>query len=101
MEYIDGCELFDMITKDVRKKFTEKEAAGYMEQLFMAINHVHAQGIVHRDIKPENIMVTKTGEVRLIDFGLAAAKRKRGAIKTIAGTPKFMAPEVIDGKYCI
>jgi len=60
---------------------------------------MHAQGIVHRDIKPENIMLAANGELKLIDFGLS--KRQEGAkkLKTIAGTPYYMAPEVLDGKY--
>ena len=71
-----------------------------MEKLIRALNHVHAWGVVHRDIKPENIMVTKTGSVRLIDFGLATNNRKGGVEDTIAGTPLYIAPEVLDGKYC-
>lgn len=42
-----------------------------MKKLFSACNHMHSQGVVHRDIKPENIMLTKDGELKLIDFGLS------------------------------
>ena len=42
-----------------------------MKKLFSALNHMHSQGVVHRDIKPENIMLTKEGELKLIDFGLS------------------------------
>mmetsp|Transcript_15958 Transcript_15958/g.21739 ORF Transcript_15958/g.21739 Transcript_15958/m.21739 type:complete len:92 (+) Transcript_15958:462-737(+) len=68
-----------------------------MKDLFLAINHCHAQGIIHRDIKPENIMVTDSGDLKLIDFGLAKAGKTK--LKTIAGTPYYMAPEVLEGKY--
>ena len=44
-------------------------------------------------------MVTKTGSVRLIDFGLATAKRKGEGLEVFAGTPMFMAPEVLEGQY--
>ena len=69
-----------------------------MKALFQAINHCHAQGVIHRDIKPENIMITSSGSVRLIDFGLSkAAQQKR--LTTVAGTPYYMAPEVLDSDY--
>jgi len=42
-----------------------------MKKLFSSLNHMHAQGVVHRDIKPENIMLTKSDELKLIDFGLS------------------------------
>ena len=71
MEYVKGMEMFDKISNKKSNKFSEKTAAHYMLQLFKAINHCHAQGIVHRDIKPENIMITENDEIRLIDFGLS------------------------------
>jgi serine/threonine protein kinase len=56
---------------------------------------MHAQGIVHRDIKPENIMLSKAGEIKLIDFGLSKKQSKNESkLKTIAGTPYYMAPEI-------
>ena len=70
MEYVKGMELFDKITHKKNQKFGEKTAAKYMLQLFKAINHCHANGVVHRDVKPENIMITDNDDVRLIDFGL-------------------------------
>ena len=71
MEYIGGGELFDKISNQVNNVFNEEMAAKYMKELFGALNHMHAQGVVHRDIKPENIMVTSNDVVKLIDFGLS------------------------------
>lgn len=68
-----------------------------MFQLFSSINHCHASGVIHRDIKPENIMLTGTNQVRLIDFGLS--KMSKQYINDIAGTPYYMAPEVLEGSY--
>jgi serine/threonine protein kinase len=58
MEYVDGEQLFEKITKQANQTFGEKQAAGYMFQLFQAVNHCHANRVIHRDIKPENIMLT-------------------------------------------
>ena len=69
-----------------------------MEKLFQAINHCHAQGVIHRDIKPENIMITDAGSVRLIDFGLSRASKSKN-LTDMAGTPYYMAPEVLHGSY--
>ena len=70
-----------------------------MRSLFQAVNHAHAQNIVHRDIKPDNIMITSNDTVRLIDFGLAANSANKRGLTEIAGTPYYMAPEVIQGAY--
>lgn len=70
-----------------------------MRGLFQAINHCHAQGVVHRDIKPDNIMITADNTVRLIDFGLSKATKNNKNMTTVAGTPFYMAPEVLEGSY--
>lgn len=56
-------------------------------------------GVVHRDIKPENIMLSKDGEIKLIDFGLSQRTQGNRKLKTVAGTPYYMAPEVLEGNY--
>jgi calcium-dependent protein kinase len=63
-----------------------------------AINHCHSQEIAHRDIKPENILITDSGDLKLIDFGLSKQVKSK-KMKTIVGTPYYIAPEVLDGKY--
>lgn len=55
--------------------------------------------MVHRDIKPENIMLAANDELKLIDFGLSKRQEGNKKLKTIAGTPYYMAPEVLDGQY--
>lgn len=70
-----------------------------MKKLLSACNHMHSQGVVHRDIKPENIMLSKEGEIKLIDFGLSQRTQGNKKLKTVAGTPYYMAPEVLEGHY--
>ena len=69
-----------------------------MKKLFLAVSHMHSQGIVHRDIKPENIMLDKQNELKLIDFGLAT-QLIGSKLTTVTGTPYYMAPEVFKGSY--
>lgn len=99
MEYIGGGELFQKIAEQDNQVFNEKDAAMYMRKLLSACNHMHSQGVVHRDIKPENIMLSKEGEIKLIDFGLSQRTQGNKKLKSIAGTPYYMAPEVLDGQY--
>ena len=99
MEYINGGELFDKIASSDNNVLTEKLAHEYMKKLLGAICHMHSQGIMHRDIKPENIMLTSDNELKFIDFGLAKRFVKNKELKTIAGTPHYIAPEVIEGHY--
>ena len=63
-----------------------------------AIQHLNDHGIVHRDLKPENILVSDTGDIRIIDFGLAR-KIKLSALNEVVGTPYYVAPEVLMTNY--
>ena len=99
MEFIGGGELFEKIAQQKNQVFSEDMAAVYMKKLFGALHHMHSQKVVHRDIKPENIMLSSNGELKLIDFGLSKRQDGNKKLKTIAGTPYYMAPEVLDGQY--
>ena len=70
-----------------------------MANCLRALNHCHAQNIIHRDLKPENIMYGDDKEIKLIDFGFALVQKKGKAEMDIAGTPYYIAPEVLSGVY--
>jgi serine/threonine-protein kinase CHEK1 len=74
----------------------------YFVQLVSAVRYLHAHGICHRDIKPENVLLDRSGNLLLSDFGsstLFCYKGKRRRLQTLAGTFEYMAPEVIRGDY--
>ncbi|KAJ2785789.1 serine/threonine protein kinase [Coemansia javaensis] len=90
----DG-ELFDEI---VRREFlSEDDSRRVMLQLLLAIRHLHRMGIVHRDIKLENILLADRAALRikLADFGLAKIVGEHMFMKTVCGTPMYVAPEVL------
>ena len=97
MELCNGGELLSKMEKD--SMYNEPKAAEIMNKLFRALNHCHADNIIHRDIKPENIMWGNDGEVKLIDFGFAIKMQLKKARMDIAGTPYYIAPEVLNGVY--
>ncbi len=99
MEYCPGGEIFERIAAE-KTLFTERAAAIIMYDIMLAIRHCHQLNIAHRDIKPENLMYGADGHIKLIDFGLAKkTTKKKHLMATLAGTPYFIAPEVIEGTY--
>jgi calcium-dependent protein kinase len=98
MELLTGGELISTITKK-GEFITEKYIRGNMFKLLKALIHCHSQHIIHRDIKATNIMFSGNNEIKFIDFGFAIVQNKKKAEMDVAGTPYYIAPEVLTGKY--
>jgi serine/threonine protein kinase len=87
-------ELFDYLMHS--GAFTDEITRTYMRQLMSALEFCHSQNIFHRDIKPENILLDSKFQLKLADFGLAAATDREGSLlQTDCGTKSYMAPEVL------
>lgn len=103
-EYIPGTNLRQYLTDNGQMSI--KEALSVLLQVLAALTKSAAVGIVHRDIKPENIMLTKDGDVKVADYGLARVLLSDDPQLTRAGTtlgtPMYMSPEQIqEGKVDI
>ncbi|XP_008142130.2 rhodopsin kinase GRK1 [Eptesicus fuscus] len=79
--------------------FQQPRAVFYAAQILSGLEHLHQRGIVYRDLKPENVLLDDEGNIRISDLGLAV-ELKEGQTKTkgYAGTPGFMAPELLRGE---
>ncbi|CAD8100790.1 unnamed protein product [Paramecium sonneborni] len=110
MELCEGGELFDRIMD--KGYFSEAEAHEIFLQIMQALNYCHTNGICHRDLKPENFLfLTKADDspIKVIDFGLStlfedtvgqkASGSQKVTMKTKAGTPYYISPEVLKGSY--
>src|SRR5262245_17652218 len=94
MEYVDGEDLASLLRRIGR--FPQDKAIDIARQLCAGIAAAHERGVVHRDLKPANVMIDGDGNVRITDFGIATAATDIGV--DIAGTPQYMAPELLAGK---
>eukprot|EP00442_Polarella_glacialis_P009015 CAMPEP_0115076298 /NCGR_PEP_ID=MMETSP0227-20121206/16353_1 /TAXON_ID=89957 /ORGANISM="Polarella glacialis, Strain CCMP 1383" /LENGTH=501 /DNA_ID=CAMNT_0002463431 /DNA_START=159 /DNA_END=1664 /DNA_ORIENTATION=+ len=102
MELCGGGELFDRIIQ--HGHFTEVHAAILMQQIIRAVYYMHENHICHRDLKPENFLFTSNESIeknslKIIDFGLSCEFKAGKALTTKAGTPYYVAPQVLAGKY--
>ncbi len=97
MEYLEGGTLKAHIK---RGPLPVLDALDLGCQMAEALAEAHAHGIVHRDMKPANVMLTKTGRVKLVDFGLARLPEMAGVTTAgvAIGTPAYMAPEQVRGE---
>lgn len=96
LEYIDGGELFGAITSHGR--LAEEAAMSYFRQILAAVGYCHSLNICHRDLKPENILLTRDGQIKIADFGMAALHQSPDhKLKTSCGSPHYAAPEVCKG----
>lgn len=104
MERCDGGELYDRIQK--MDGFSESHAQQLIRCIMSALYFLHEQGIAHCDLKPENF-VFKSGDpkhkdyntLKLIDFGMAKVVHWRKYLRKLVGTPYYIAPECLEGRY--
>jgi len=100
MEHVEGRPLAALLRE--AGPLRPGAAVAIAIQLCDALACLHAHGVVHRDLKPENVWVTPSGQVKILDFGIALLESARrltwAGLSHALGTPDFMAPEQIRGK---
>ena len=98
MEFVRGETFEALVTR--KGPLAVEQTADLCMQALAALAHAHSLGVVHRDLKPANLMITETGTVKIMDFGIArvAGTEHLTSAGFLMGTPAYMAPEQVMGK---
>lgn len=97
LEYVSGESLSKILARE--KKLPLPMALQLADEIAVALDYAHAQGVVHRDIKPGNILVTEDGHAKIADFGIAKLNLAHFTLPgRVMGTPAYMAPEQLSGE---
>ncbi|KAK6348752.1 hypothetical protein TWF730_009525 [Orbilia blumenaviensis] len=95
LEYVNGGDLLQYMT---RKRFLpEREVVRLFKQLITGLSHLHQFSIYHRDLKHENLMMDRSGNIKIGDFGMAALQPEGHKFTSACGSPNYAAPEVVQG----
>jgi serine/threonine protein kinase len=105
MELLDGERLSDLIERLSPLTISRAFAWTIIRELGAALVHAHSRNVAHGDLKPQNVMITKSGEVRLLDFGASSALPRQTSgtdattgISTTAFTPAYASCELLEGQ---
>jgi eukaryotic-like serine/threonine-protein kinase len=100
MEYVDGQTVRDLLHGD--RRLLPERALEITDGVLRALDYSHRNGIVHRDIKPANVMITRAGDIKVMDFGIARAVSDAQATMTqtaqVIGTAQYLSPEQARGE---
>ncbi|EFE68344.1 serine/threonine protein kinase [Streptomyces viridosporus ATCC 14672] len=100
MEYVDGSTLRELLHSG--RKLLPERTLEMTIGILQALEYSHRAGIVHRDIKPANVMLTRNGQVKVMDFGIARAMGDAGMTMTqtaaVIGTAQYLSPEQAKGE---
>ncbi|MDT3398269.1 Stk1 family PASTA domain-containing Ser/Thr kinase [Streptomyces sp. B1866] len=100
MEYVDGSTLRELL--HTGRKLLPERTLEMTVGILQALEYSHRNNIVHRDIKPANVMLTRTGQVKVMDFGIARALGESGMTMTqtsaVIGTAQYLSPEQAKGE---
>jgi len=99
MEFVEGRTLAQVLSE--HGAMPPERATAIVEDVCEALGVAHDRGLIHRDVKPGNVMLTATGQAKVMDFGIARAIEGATVITTamsVMGTPRYMSPEQVEGE---
>lgn len=97
MEFVDGTTLKHALER--QERLSPADAVRLLEEVLAGLQYSHERGVVHRDIKPGNIMLTRDGQAKIADFGIARIESSSMTqVGTVMGTPGYMSPEQFMGQ---
>ncbi|XP_076059704.1 serine/threonine-protein kinase chk-1-like [Oratosquilla oratoria] len=96
LEYVNGGTLQDRIEPSGME---ENQVQFYFKQLIRGVKYLHSKKVAHRDLKPENLLLSRTEDLKIGDFGLAVEFEKDRYLWKVCGTSGYIAPEVFTGRY--